>query len=356
MSVPARAHADGALPAAPAAVAGEPVGDVRVLYVVPGLPQGHNMIFARDTASALRQRGLQIDEFYLRSRTAPLQVLRAVWQLRREVRRLAPDVVHVQYGGVTGLVGALACAGRPLVLSVRGSDLNRVPAVHPLRGWVTRLMTRLAALRARRVVCVSDALAAQLWSDRRAVVIPSGVDTAVFRPVDRALARQSLGWSDDQPVVLFNAGQAAEQKGLALVQQAVARVCDAGLATTLHTVRGGLTRAEMALCMSAADCLVLASQTEGSPNVVKEAMACNLPVVSVDVGDVVQRLAGVSPGAVVARSAQAIADAVADVLRQRRRSNGRAVLQQQGLSVDDTTRALHLLYHDLARRPGRQRP
>lgn len=355
MSAPARNRADGAWQVAPSTADDPADGVVRVLYVVPGLPQGHNMIFARDTAAALRQRGVQIEEFYLRSRTAPLQVLRAIWQLRREVRRLSPEVVHVQYGGVTGLVAALACAGRPLVLSVRGSDLNRVPAVHPLRGWVTRLMTRLAALRARRVVCVSAALVAQLWSERRAVVIPSGVDTAVFRPMDRAQARQALAWSVDARVVLFNAGQAAEQKGLALVEQAVARLCDSGLATSLHTVRGGLTRAEMALRMAAADCLVLASQTEGSPNVVKEAMACDLPVVSVDVGDVVQRLAGVSPGAVVARSVQAIADGLADVLRQRRRSNGRAVLQRQGLSIDDTSRALQLVYQDLARRPGAQR-
>lgn len=327
----------------------------RVLYVVPGRPEGHNMVFARDAARALRQQGIVVDEFYLQSRTHPVTVLREMVRLRREIRRTDADVLHAQYGGVTGLVTVMAAGRRPTVLSVRGSDLNRVPTIHPVRGWLTRSMTQLAALRARAVVCVSPALAAQLWTSRRTVVIPSGVDTSIFCPTDRNAARRDLGWPIDEAVVLFNAGKAPEQKGLPLVEQAFEALSRRGVAARLHVVQGGATRGDMARLMAASDCVVLASLTEGSPNVVKEAMACNLPVVAVPVGDVALRLAHVTPGAIVERNSDSLADALADVLRAPSRSNGRDQLARQGLSIDHTTKTLLGLYFKVLRRHGADR-
>src|SRR4029079_13851520 len=79
----------------------------------------------------------------------------------------------------------------------------------------------------------------------------------------------------------------------------------------------------MPLYYRAADALLCASLSEGSPNVVKEALACNLPVVSTPVGDVPERLKGVYPSAVVARDAHSIGEALVQILLERRRSNGR---------------------------------
>jgi glycosyltransferase involved in cell wall biosynthesis len=77
--------------------------------------------------------------------------------------------------------------------------------------------------------------------------------------------------------------------------------------------------------MNAADCLVLASSSEGSPNVVKEALMCNLPVISTRVGDVESLLAGVTPSYIVRDEPEAIAQAVIDCIRLGARSNGREV-------------------------------
>jgi teichuronic acid biosynthesis glycosyltransferase TuaC len=85
--------------------------------------------------------------------------------------------------------------------------------------------------------------------------------------------------------------------------------------------------------MNAADCLLVTSKTEGSPTVVQEAMACNLPVVTVDVGDVRERLAGVSNCAVVSRCPLALGVALADVLRSPQRSDGRAHAAALGLDA-----------------------
>jgi len=79
--------------------------------------------------------------------------------------------------------------------------------------------------------------------------------------------------------------------------------------------------------MNAADVMLLTSKHEGSPNTVKEAMACNIPVVSTPVGDVRERLAGVSPGGVGATESELVV-LVEDVLSNPTRSNGREAVQE----------------------------
>jgi glycosyltransferase involved in cell wall biosynthesis len=85
--------------------------------------------------------------------------------------------------------------------------------------------------------------------------------------------------------------------------------------------------------LNAADCLLVTSLHEGSPNVVKEAMACSLPVVSVDCGDVAERLRNVHPGAICPYDVNALAQAVSGVITTPVRSNGPAQVASQGLSA-----------------------
>ena len=94
----------------------------------------------------------------------------------------------------------------------------------------------------------------------------------------------------------------------------------------LEVLDGAVPAGRIVTYMNAADCLLLTSDSEGSPNVVKEALACDLPVVSVDVGDVRERVAGVTPGAVVGRDPEALGAALAAILRDPVRSDGRAAV------------------------------
>jgi glycosyltransferase involved in cell wall biosynthesis len=188
---------------------------------------------------------------------------------------------------------------------------------------IRKLTSEIAALLATRIICVSEQLRQQLWWRKRIVsVIPTGVDTDVFYPRAYCEARAQLGWPDRERVVLFNGGGHPLLKRLDLAQAAVDVARGICGDIRLAVLNGNVAPDSVPIMMNAADCLVLTSECEGSPTVVQEAMACNLPVVTVDVGDVRARLTGVSPTRIVRRDPAEIGNAIADMFTLGQRSNG----------------------------------
>src|SRR5207248_1719796 len=173
---------------------------------------------------------------------------------------------------------------------------------------------------------VSEHMKAFLPSAVSAHVIPSGLDLDQFRPIPREQARAQLGLPLDTRLVLFVGNPAVERKRYSLARQAVdilARSLPAEL-----VVAWKVRHRDVPLWMSACDALVFTSMQEGSPNAVKEALACDLPVVSVPVGDVAQRIGGV-PGCELCadEKPESIAAALERVLRRGVRAAGRAAVQ-----------------------------
>jgi glycosyltransferase involved in cell wall biosynthesis len=296
---------------------------LHVLHVIPGTGQGASMAFSRLQIAALERQGVRVTKYFLESRTRPLQLLLALRQLHRIAAETRPDIIHAQYGTITAALSALVPV--PLVITFRGSDLNPDPAVSPLRSGLQKLLSHFASSKAARIVCVSERLKACLiWGRARTHILPSGVDVHVFKPAPQSEARASLGWPPNERIVLFNAAGPPAVKRMDRAEAAIAIAGEAVPALRLVTMRGGYTHEEVCCLMNAADCLLLTSEWEGSPTVVQEALACNLPVVSVDVGDVPERLAGIVPSAVTAAMPAQIADGLVRVLQEPRRSNGAA--------------------------------
>ncbi len=283
------------------------------------------MIFAHRDIQAITARGIDCRSIDFKVRPTPISVLTALRTLRRAIKETDPDLVHAQFGTITAFLAILATT-RPVVVTYRGSDLNPDVEVSRVRSAVQTLLSELAALRARGIICVSTRLVGRLWWRReRAIVVPSGVDTDLFRPMNRSAARRQLGWAEKAPVIFFSAGVQPITKRLPLAEAAAAAASRIlGQTVRLLVLRGDTPPAEVPLLMNAADCLLMTSHIEGSPVVVQEALACNLPIVSVDVGDVAERLVGVEPSFIVAPEANALGAAAAEVIRSGQRSNGRA--------------------------------
>lgn len=323
---------------------------LRVLFVIPGEPSGSSMIFARRQAESLREEGVEVHEFFLLSRTSPGKIWQERARFREAVARLRPDVIHAHFGTVTAIFAAIFAPHIPLVITYRGSDLNPAPGpvASRMRAAIGRVFSQFAALHASAIVCVSRRLRDRLWWKRASVrVLASGVDPHVFTPGPRKEARRTLGWGDDERVVLFNAGHDPRVKRLDLARETVDTAVRWIPRLRLEVLHGSTDPEWMPVYMNAADCLLLTSDSEGSPTVIQEALATNLPIVSVDVGDTSERLDGVGGTAIAPRDPEALAIALARILSERRRSDGRRKVDE--FSLQRIAKELAAIYQYCAR-------
>jgi glycosyltransferase involved in cell wall biosynthesis len=307
-------------------------------------------IFVDRQIESLQRIGVLVDYFDVGTPNTVRDLWRAWRGLRAHVRQTSPDLVHAQYGALVGVLATLS--GARAIVTFAGSDLHRGGGnLGFFRKILGRSMSNFAALRATRVICVSDELRRYLWFRRSAaVVIPRGVDLGHFSPGSKAEARATLGLPPDVPVVLFTGGRDPRNKGLALAEEAyqIARreipelqFCNITAPTDAHG---------MLQHYRASDVLLFTSMYEGSPNTIKEALACNLPIVSVPVGDVEERLQGATASVVLPRDAQTLGRAVVDIIRNGRQSNGRSIVQ--AISLEAIADRIALLYRDTLSRYG----
>ncbi len=299
-------------------------------------------VFVDSQLESLRTAGVKISTFDIGTSHSPIQLLWKWVSLRRQVKRLNPDLVHSQFGTIVAIMGAFA--GKPFVVSFTGPDLLAGAPVSGLRIRIGHALSNLAALRASGIICKSEGLRQALWWRKKtAVIIPNGVDFNLFSPGSRQEARKKLGWDLTCPIIIIYVRNIPKSKGLDIAEAAL-KIVHVSLPTVELQVIANVPHDTMHLHYRAADVLLCTSKyPEGSPNVIKEALACNLPVVSVPVGDATERLIGVHPSTVVTRDEKIIAKALIDILKERKRSNGRDYVGH--LSLDQVARRVIDVYH-----------
>jgi glycosyltransferase involved in cell wall biosynthesis len=287
---------------------------------------GGPAVFIARQAEFLRREGVDVELFPFRGARHPGNYLAAWREVQRRVQRGSYDLVHAQFGqsGLTALPKHV-----PLVVTFRGDDLEGIIGEngrYTPAGWLLRFISRSVALRADAAIVVSEHMKRYLPRSVAAHVMPSGIDLALFHPEPRDEARRRLGLPLDQSLVLFVGNPALARKRHGLAQQAV-DIVNRSMPTRLM-IGWELPHDQIAALMNACDALVCTSMQEGSPNSVKEALACNLPVVSVPVGDVALRLRGVAGCELLPDDRiETIAAALERVLRRGERIDGRSAVK-----------------------------
>ena len=278
--------------------------------------------FVKAQMDSLRPLGVEYDVLFIDGRRSRWNYLRAIGELRRRLRGARYDLIHAHFG-LSGWVAR--CQGRvPVVVSFMGDDVLGRPTRSgriTLYGRCLQISGYILARRVSAVIVKSRQMKAKLRLDS-AQVIPNGVDLELFRPINQAEARGTLGLDATKKFVLFPYNPAEERKRYDLIEAAVARARLEVPELEILQARG-VPRARMPLYMNAADVLVLASLFEGSPNAVKEAMAVNLPVVTVEVGDTADLIGPTEGCHLVPRDVEAMAGKIVDVFRRGTRTNGR---------------------------------
>lgn len=240
------------------------------------------------------------------------------------------DLIHANYGLTAP--AAIAQPNLPVVLSLWGSDLMGTYGS----------VSAFCAARCDAVIVMSEEMADEL--DRECHVIPHGIDLDQFRPAPRRDACEDLGWDPDANHVLFPYPPGREVKNYPRAERVVDRVRDRVDGPVRLQTASGVPHDRMSRYFNAADVLLLTSEREGSPNTVKEAMACNLPVVSTDVGDVRDRLEGVAHSRVATDDGGLVAG-VEHVLDVGERSDGREAIRS--LSTERMGERIRDVYRDV---------
>jgi glycosyltransferase involved in cell wall biosynthesis len=316
-----------------------------VTYPVPGPADASTMAPIARQIESLRAIGVVVDVLEVTGipKLKYLQTLPALWA---RVRRV--DLVHAHYGYYGWL--ARMQFRKPVVISFMGSDLlgalDAKGRQKPLSKATVEINRRVARM-VDAVIVKSDEMA-EVVAPAPAYVVPNGVDLQVFFPMARDEAREKMGWSSDKRRVLFAGSPDNARKGFPLAHDAVTAAAES-LGETLELVPlTGITHDQVPLYMNACDVMIMTSLHEGSPNVVKEAMACNLPVVSVPVGDVPELLDGIEGCTICPRDAQALATALAGALScGGQRTRGRSVLKEKGLDLENVARRVAQIYAEV---------
>ena len=326
---------------------------MRVLVVTARLPSTGNSPTLAPLVrqiESLRAAGIDLDVVEVTGLPA-LKYLQTLPDFHRRARRA--DVIHAHYSYSGWL--ARSNLDRPVVISFMGEDLLGTP---DHAGRISRLshldvqLSRRLARWADAVIVKSREMAAVL-APVAAHIIPNGVDVDAFRPLNRSEARRRLGWRDDCRWVLFPGNPEQPRKGYSWARAAFERARSLSTEPLELVPLWKVPPTDVPLYMNACDAMLLTSYHEGSPNVVKEAMACNLPVVAVPVGDVAALTDGVSGYRVRPRNVEELSAALVATLRDPIPCAGREQLLCLGLDLQSVAQRIIDVYREALAAKGR---
>ena len=271
---------------------------------------------------SLQKAGIDV-RFYGIKGKGVIGYLGNIWKLRKSFSDLAPQVVHAHYSDC-GFLAAIALRS-PVMVSLMGSDVKSSGLWRVIIRFFARYIWKATIVK-------SDDMKSSLgvYTDR-VHVIPNGVDLDVFKALDKFECRHKVGWDESKRIVLFAANPDRYEKNFELAKKSFLK---ADIPNAELKVVYNIKHEDIPYYLCASDVLISTSKWEGSPNIIKEAMACNIPIVSTDVGDVNLLFDGVKGCFVAAHDPDDIAIKLNQALRFEKQTNGRERLIELGLDSE----------------------
>ncbi len=287
--------------------------------------------YIEEQVESLRAIGLEVDYFLIKGKGAGAYII-SYWYYLKKIWKSDYNLIHAHYG-FSGLMASCQFL-KPVVTTFHGSDIN-------IRS--NRRLSWLAYKLSKFSIFVNEDLAEKIGAKKKYAVVPCGTNVSIFCPLEKEICREKLNLPKNVTIALFPAGFDEYIKNYPLAQA----VCS-GIANLILVELKGYTREEVNLLLNASDFLIMTSFSEGSPQIIKEAMACNCPIITTDVGDISSRLKEVEGCYITNFDKNEIKNKIQMFLKlDTFRTNGRKLLFKDKLDMNSVADKILNIYHHL---------
>lgn len=297
------------------------------VLIVASYNKGRFAPFIVEQSDAIAKQGVEVNYFGITGKGI-IGYLKCFYPFIKKIKEFKPDIIHAHYG-LSGLFSNLQ-RSIPVVTTYHGSDINNKNALR---------FSKIAIKLSKFNIFVSKKNIASAGVKDKCILLPCGINLDDYPITDKQEARERLGWTRDGKYVVFAGAFDNYVKNSPLAIKAISLLDNVQLIELK-----GYSRQQVADMFSATDALLMTSFTEGSPQVIKEAMACGCPIVSVDVGDVAEVTKNIEGCFIVKNEPNAIASTIKCTITYNARTKGRERIIELGLTNEQVVKNLIKIY------------
>ena len=284
---------------------------MKILFVVSGKEGMVSPIVLNQVESLLQYDNNFKANYFIIKKGGLLGYFKSFPLLIKQIKNLKPDIIHAHYS-FCGYLTGLTFQKKRIVVSLMGSDSAKKGLEVVIIKFFSRFLWGITIVKSERMKTLFD--------NKNMIVIPNGVNLALFKPLSKEKCQTELGYNTEKKhIVFFLSNINRKEKNLPLANKAIEMLSNKNV--EFHVINY-IEKEKIPTILNASDVLLLTSYYEGSPNIVKEAMACSIPIVTTDVGDVNNTIGKTEGCFITSFQPKEIKDAIEKALNFGKRTNG----------------------------------